>query len=50
MIQISGTGKIEINGKDINTFESAQPKETVSQLCFSNFYRLIHLNRKENDI
>lgn len=29
-----GTGKIEINGKDISYFETTQPRETVSLLRF----------------
>lgn len=30
LLILSGTGKIEINGQDINYFQFVQPKETVS--------------------
>lgn len=41
----SGTGNVEINGRDINYFELTQPKEMVSLLkIFFPFRRLIHLN------
>lgn len=32
-----GTGKIEINGQDINYFKFLQPKETVSSVFYFNF-------------
>lgn len=31
-MRIAGTGKVEINGEDINGFEFTQPKEAVSCL------------------
>lgn len=34
-----GTGKIEINEKDINYFQFLQPKETVSDFFLSFFFK-----------
>lgn len=39
----SGTGIVEINGKDINYFQYTQPKETVC-FCFNHFSNSFDLN------
>lgn len=37
MLTFLGTGKIEINGQDINFFDHIAPKETVSAVFSFNF-------------